>query len=718
MSTQVTYKGNTIANFINDTKTLKTAGKYMEDDVTITEVIAGQGNVWQDEDGYVHLDDESGLDFQAKSVNPTESSQTVRPDSGYTALSQVTVGAISSSYVGSGISRKSSTDLTVSGATVTAPAGYYSSSATKTVASGTAGTPTATKGNVSNNSISVTPSVTNTTGYITGSTKTGTAVTVSASELVSGTYSVTSSGTKDVTNYASASVPALTLPTAASTTSSGTNKATISRSTSNQYINIPTGFNNTAQYYTVSAVANGTAGNPTATKGTVSNNSISVTPTVTNTTGYITGGTKTGTAVTISASELVSGTKSITENGTGIDVINYASVNVNVPSTGGNDFVVTFSQNQSGDWEPDCTFAEVLSAYNNGKNIVAMADNGSPSSMWYTYEDEALFYYIVCEYYDDDSGYNWGIYQKTYIWTSSGIVDDSDGYPYYATSLATAVPSDVANGKRFYNAQGMQVGTASGGGGGNFTVDDIAGRAILGAISGNATFIFAYAFYNCTSLTQASFPSCSSIGTSAFYNCTSLSQVSFPSCTTIGAYAFYKCVSLAQASFPSCYSIGMYAFYSCSLLSQVSFPLCSAIRSSAFYDCASLTQVSFPSCTTIRPSAFARCTLLDTVIFNHTSTVSGIIYSGAFYSCYRLLSLYLLASTLYSLSSAFSSTFYNTPMYNSTAQTGGVYGGIFVPSSLYNTYITAANWSNASSRFVSLTATQVNNVLLYGRHDP
>lgn len=144
MSTQVTYKGNTIANFTNDTKTLKTAGKYMEDDVTITEVIAGQGNVWQDEDGYVHLDDESGLDFQAKSVNPTESSQTVKPDAGYTALSQVTVGAISSTYVGTGIARKSSTDLTASGSTVTVPVGYYSAQATKNVAAGTATTPATT----------------------------------------------------------------------------------------------------------------------------------------------------------------------------------------------------------------------------------------------------------------------------------------------------------------------------------------------------------------------------------------------------------------------------------------------------------------------------------------------------------------------------------------------------------------------------------------------
>ena len=93
-------------------------------------------------------------------------------------------------------------------ATISPDTGYDAMEAVAlTVPSGTAGTPTASKGAVSNHSVSVTPSVTNTTGYITGSTKTGTAVSVSASELVSGTYNVDSSGTKDVTNYASASIP-------------------------------------------------------------------------------------------------------------------------------------------------------------------------------------------------------------------------------------------------------------------------------------------------------------------------------------------------------------------------------------------------------------------------------------------------------------------------------------------------------------------------------
>ena len=86
---------------------------------------------------------------------------------------------------------------------------------------------------------------------------------------------------------------------------------------------------------TVAAMPAGTAGTPTATKGAVSNHSVSVTPSVTNTTGYITGSTKTGTAVTVTASELVSGNKSITSNGNNIDVTNYASVDVSVAGGGG-----------------------------------------------------------------------------------------------------------------------------------------------------------------------------------------------------------------------------------------------------------------------------------------------------------------------------------------------------------------------------------------------
>lgn len=172
---------------------------------TVTPASLAQGYTAHDASG-APITGSLNTALRSDSVTPSEDEQTVTPGSGYYGLSQVTVEPIPSNYVGSGIARKSSTDLTVSGATVTAPAGYYADSASKAVASGTAGTPTATKGTVSNHSVSVTPSVTNTAGYISGSTKTGTAVTVSASELVSGSQTITENGTVDVTNLASVDV--------------------------------------------------------------------------------------------------------------------------------------------------------------------------------------------------------------------------------------------------------------------------------------------------------------------------------------------------------------------------------------------------------------------------------------------------------------------------------------------------------------------------------
>ena len=84
---------------------------------------------------------------------------------------------------------------------------------------------------------------------------------------------------------------------------------------------------------TVNAMPNGTAGTPTASKGTVSNHAVTITPSVTNSTGYITGGTKTGTGVSVSASELVSGSETKTENGT-YNVTNLAELVVNVSGGG------------------------------------------------------------------------------------------------------------------------------------------------------------------------------------------------------------------------------------------------------------------------------------------------------------------------------------------------------------------------------------------------
>lgn len=163
------------------------------------------------------------------SVTPTESAQTI---GGASVMMEgaVTVNAIPSNYVGTGITRRSSSDLTASGATVSVPSGYYASNASKAVSSGTEGTPTATKGTVTNHSVSITPSVTNTAGYISGGTHNGTAVSVSASELVSGNLAITENGSDiDVANYSTVSV---NVSGGSSTVAVGTKTATLSASAS------------------------------------------------------------------------------------------------------------------------------------------------------------------------------------------------------------------------------------------------------------------------------------------------------------------------------------------------------------------------------------------------------------------------------------------------------------------------------------------------------
>ena len=185
--------------------------------------------------------------IESLSVTPSESEQTFNSSSvdGY---KPVTVSAISSTYVGSGITSRSSTDLTVSGATVTAPAGYYASAASKSVSS-------------------------------------------------------------------------MTLPTSATTSGQGNLKATIGRSTSDQYINIPTGYNGTASTYKISAVANGSASAPTTISGTSATVStgtntltltktVSVTPVVS--AGYVSSGTVTNSSVSLTASVTTKAAATIT----------------------------------------------------------------------------------------------------------------------------------------------------------------------------------------------------------------------------------------------------------------------------------------------------------------------------------------------------------------------------------------------------------------------
>lgn len=119
--------------------------------------------------------------------------------------------------------------------------------------------------------------------------------------------------------------------------------------------------------------------------------------------------------------------------------------------------------------------------------------------------------------------------------------------------------------------------------------------------------------------------------------------------------------------------IASYAFNYCTKLENVTFSFCTSIGSDAFAHCQSLQTASFPVCTTIT--------------------------NRAFYSCYLLVSLYL--TSVSAVPTLGDYAFTSTPIggYSTMARR---YGSVYVPSSLYNSFLTAVKWSNISARIVSV----------------
>ena len=221
---------------------LPNGSEYNIKDATVRQSISNVGvsSSYNSTTKTVTLSEGSGggggsVTIESLSVTPSETAQTY-DSSSVDGYKPVTVGAISSTYIGSGITQRTSSDLSIDGYEMTAPSGYYANDATINMPLANTELPTATKGAVSNHTISITPYYTVTTGgYLDAGTENGTAVTVSASELVSGNLSITSSGTKDVTNYATASVSSgsATGPSSISGTSAsvstGTNTLTLTK---------------------------------------------------------------------------------------------------------------------------------------------------------------------------------------------------------------------------------------------------------------------------------------------------------------------------------------------------------------------------------------------------------------------------------------------------------------------------------------------------------
>ena len=334
-----------------------------------------------------------------------------------------------------------SSDMTASEDTVTAPAGYYASPASKRVASGTAGTPTASKGTVTNHSIYVTPSVTNTAGYINGGTTTGSAAIVTAAELVSGTQTIYENGTVNVTNLASVDVSVYPKRT-----------ATITR---------------TGKYDLrggeISAVAYPDTNTVYYTQGDTFEFSPSSTLRIW-VELYWSG------SITISVDGVVVDSTTAT-NHTYNYVLPDKDIEIALDSSTTNkndieittvaessDFIIDLYDNGTA-YVPSVTYADAYAAYTDGKTIAFSNQDLLACYGEYIVSDSCFNYYI--DFLDND-GHGDSIIRLSYTWNSNGVTLTSQT-TLYQTAYATAVPADVASGKTFFAANGFQTGTGSSG---------------------------------------------------------------------------------------------------------------------------------------------------------------------------------------------------------------------------------------------------------------
>ena len=122
----------------------------------------------------------SGASFQSKTVSPSESAQTIKADNGYDGLSQVTVNAVSRTYVGSGVTKKSAATYTPGTSDQSIASGQYLNG-TQTIK----GDSNLTAGNIRNG-----VKIFNVTGSYAGSSSSGgtdtSDATATAGEILSG----------------------------------------------------------------------------------------------------------------------------------------------------------------------------------------------------------------------------------------------------------------------------------------------------------------------------------------------------------------------------------------------------------------------------------------------------------------------------------------------------------------------------------------------------
>ena len=293
----------------------------------------------------------------------------------------------------------------------------------------------------------------------------------------------------------------------------------------------------------------------------------------------------------------------------------------------------------------------------------------------------------------DNAFYSCFALQSISIPNSVKIIWDYAFYNCYALQ-SISIPNSVTSIKdqTFYNCRALQ--------------------SI--SIPNSVTGIGDYAFSNCYALQSIFIPnSVTSIGDYAFKNCYALQSISIPNgVTVIGSGTFYNCYALQSISIPnSVTNIWGSAFYNCSALQSISIPNgVTNIADYAFYNCYALQSISIPnSVTGIWSSAFYNCSALQSISIPNSVTSIG---ANVFYNCYALQSISIPNSVTSIKGNAFSychaskydfSKFSTVPTLGADAFKGILSSTkILVPSSLYDTWVAATNWTIYANYIVAV----------------
>lgn len=139
----------------------------------------------------------------------------------------------------------------------------------------------------------------------------------------------------------------------------------------------------------------------------------------------------------------------LTQNATNVDVSQYALADVDT------DFLITLTLNNSNEWIPNKTFAEITSAYNAGKTlrVEAYQLTDEPKDTYCQYftaegNDEALFWYKITWFDHDGTIPNGDFISDSYTMTENDLILDDRQVTSYPQTLITK--NITANGT--YNA--------------------------------------------------------------------------------------------------------------------------------------------------------------------------------------------------------------------------------------------------------------------------